>query len=169
MAEVDFHHKIAFRFEKAYRLGKLSPDKREMLRMEIIEGLEEYSEYIGHDPMSLFYCLFFCIYYENSDIVEFLRVLISKLEEEQKPPLIDIMLELIDNNGLERLRSRSEKINMHVYHIVLYQAMDDKLKVVYNQIVHVMKFIQLRDLDAVHLIKAKDYTLIEKTFEKYPI
>jgi len=51
---------------------------------------------------------------------------------------------------------------------VLYQALDDKLKVVYNQIIHVLKFIQLRDKDALYLIKAKDYTLIEKTFDKYP-
>jgi len=27
--EVDIHHKVAFRFEKAYRLGKKQPEKEE--------------------------------------------------------------------------------------------------------------------------------------------
>jgi hypothetical protein len=26
--EVDFHHKVAYRFEKAYRLGKKSQDRK---------------------------------------------------------------------------------------------------------------------------------------------
>jgi len=63
--EVDFHHKIAFRFEKAYRLGKMHPEKLAMLNSEIIECISEHSAYVQHDPMALFYCLFFCIYYYN--------------------------------------------------------------------------------------------------------
>ena len=29
--EVDFHHKVAYRFEKAYRLGKNQSDKKHQL------------------------------------------------------------------------------------------------------------------------------------------
>lgn len=29
--EVDFHHKVAYRFEKSYRLSKKHPEKREAL------------------------------------------------------------------------------------------------------------------------------------------
>jgi len=74
--EVDFHHKVAYRFEKAYRLGKKQPDKIQMMNMEILECIAEHSAYVESDPMSLFYCLFFCIVYNNDNIVEFLRTLI---------------------------------------------------------------------------------------------
>lgn len=74
--EVDFHHKVAYRYEKAYRLGKQNQKKRQQLNMEIIEIISEHSDYLEHDPMALFYCLYFCIYYNNSDLVEFLRTLI---------------------------------------------------------------------------------------------
>lgn len=29
--------------------------------------------------MALFYCLYFCIYYNNPEIVEFLKILVDKL------------------------------------------------------------------------------------------
>tara|TARA_B110000285_G_scaffold87368_1_gene100145 strand:+ start:757 stop:918 length:162 start_codon:yes stop_codon:yes gene_type:complete len=34
--EVDFHHKVAYRFEKAYRLGKHQSVKKAALNNEII-------------------------------------------------------------------------------------------------------------------------------------
>mmetsp|Transcript_12390 Transcript_12390/g.19312 ORF Transcript_12390/g.19312 Transcript_12390/m.19312 type:complete len:97 (+) Transcript_12390:2400-2690(+) len=74
--EVDFHHKIQYRFEKVYRLSKKMPEKRRTLNLDIIDCICDFSGYIEHDPMSLFYCLFFCIYYENPDLVDFLRSLI---------------------------------------------------------------------------------------------
>jgi hypothetical protein len=75
--EVDFHHKIAYRFEKAYRLGKKTPvEKRHHLNLEIIECISDHASYIEQDSMALFYCLFFCIYYKNQGLVEFLRSLI---------------------------------------------------------------------------------------------
>jgi hypothetical protein len=68
--------------------------------------------------MALFYCLYFCIYYNNPDLVEFLRTLISKMES--KPEKIDMLLEAIDVNGIERIRTVGEAINSHIYHIVFY-------------------------------------------------
>ena len=44
--EVDFHHKVAYRFEKCYRLGKKSPEKKNTLNLEIIEIISEHSDYI---------------------------------------------------------------------------------------------------------------------------
>lgn len=96
--------------------------------------------------MALFYCLYFCVYYNNPDLVEFLRTLINKLQD--KPERIDQMLEYIDVNGIERIRTIGEIINTHVYHMVFYQAVDDDLRVVYSQILRQLRFIQLRDKDA---------------------
>lgn len=78
--EVDFHHKVAYRFEKSYRLSKNQHQKRAQLNMEIIDVISEHSDYIELDTTALFYCLFFCIYYNNSEVVEFLRTLISNLD-----------------------------------------------------------------------------------------
>lgn len=57
---------MAYRFEKAYRLSKKTPDEKKLhLNLEIIECISEHATYIENDPMALFYCLFFCIYYKN--------------------------------------------------------------------------------------------------------
>lgn len=44
--EVDFHHKVAYRFEKSYRLSKNHPEKRETLNEEIVDIIMEHSNYI---------------------------------------------------------------------------------------------------------------------------
>ena len=41
MKEVDFHHKVAYRFEKAYRLIKKTPQKKNQLNLEIIEIISD--------------------------------------------------------------------------------------------------------------------------------
>lgn len=59
--------------------------------------------------MSLFYSLYFCIYFNNPDLVEFLRTLIMKMDTR-----IDIIIDLlkkIDVYGIQRLRTVSEMIN----------------------------------------------------------
>lgn len=81
--------------------------------------------------MTLFYLLFFCIYYKNAAIVEFLRNLISKIPLNAK---INQLLELIDTHGIEKIRIVGEQVNTHVYHMVLYQAFDDNLRIVYYSI-----------------------------------
>jgi hypothetical protein len=91
--EVDFHHKVAYRFEKAYRLGKKMSVKKAALNAEIISIISEHDAYIDQDPMALFYCLYFCIYYNNPEIVEFLKILVEKLEN--LPEKIDELLKSI--------------------------------------------------------------------------
>ena len=51
--------------------------------------------------------------------------------------------------------------------MVLYQAFDDDLRVVYSQIIHQLKFIQFRDKDAQVLLKTRDWKLIISTFDKF--
>lgn len=162
--EVDFHHKVAHKYEKVYRIVKRQPQKQQALNVEIIEIISEHGDYIEQDPLALFYCLYFCIYYNNPDLVEFLRTLIQKMAH--RPEKIDQLLEYIDVNGIQRLRTIGEVINTHVYHMVLYQAVDDDLRVVYSQILRQLKMVQLRDKDALQFLKQRDYELIRLTFEK---
>jgi hypothetical protein len=35
--EVDFYHKVAYRFERSYKLGRKQPEKKRELDMEIID------------------------------------------------------------------------------------------------------------------------------------
>ena len=51
------------------------------------------------------------------------------------------------------LERQKQQINTHVYHMVFYQAVDDDLRVVYSQILRQLKFIMLRDKDAIQFLK----------------
>lgn len=113
--------------------------------------------------MALFYCLFFCIYYKNEELVEFLRSLIQKIYRHDK---IDKLLEYIDVNGIERIRTVGEQINSIVYHMIFYQAIDDDLRIVYSQIFRQLRFIQMRDKDALQFLNQRDYELIRLSFQK---
>lgn len=53
--------------------------------------------------------------------------------------------------------------------MVFYQAVDDELRVVYAQILRFLKFIQLRDQDAQHMLRERDYELIRISFSKLPV
>ena len=77
--EVDIHHKIDYAFELAAKLEKEHHEKKDEADMEIIQLLREYSDYIQHDPLVLFYCLFFCVYFNNSFILDFVRTVILKM------------------------------------------------------------------------------------------
>ena len=81
--------------------------------------------------MSLFYILFFCIYFNNKDLIPFVKEIIKKSE---RKPKIEKLLEYIDTFGIDSLREIGESINNIVYHMVLYQAIDDKLRVVYYSV-----------------------------------
>lgn len=163
--EVDFHHKVAYRFEKAYRLGKkCSAQKRQTLNLEVIDCIGEHQNYIETDHMSLFYLLFFCIYYNNSEIVDFIRNLIKRVPPVKK---VDQLLEYMDINGIEKIRTVGEQINALVYHLVFYQAVDDDLRIVYSSIFRQLRFIQLRDKDALCFLNNRDYELIRQSFDKH--
>lgn len=97
-------------------------------------------------------------------MIEFLRTLIHKIHSH---PKIDKLLEYIDVNGCDRLRTKGDHLNQIVYHMVFYQAVDDDLKVIYSQIIRHLKFLMLRDSDALQLLNTRDYELIRLTFEKH--
>lgn len=136
--EVDFHHKVAYRFEKAYRLGKKMSAKKQTLNLEVIDCIGEHSNYIEQDHMSLFYLLFFCIYYNNAELVDFVRSLINRVPSVKK---IDKLLEYMDVNGIEKIRTVGEQVNSIVYHMVFYQAIDDDLRIVYSSIFRQLRFV----------------------------
>ena len=73
---------------------------------------------------------------------------------------------MIDENSIERLRTIGNPVNAHVYHLVFFQAIEDDLRIVYSQILRQLKFIMLRDEDALHFLKQRDYELIKLTFKK---
>jgi len=50
--------------------------------------------------------------------------------------------------------------------MVFYQAVDDDLRIVYYQIMRNIKFLQLRDKDAIHLLNTRDYELIRLSFDR---
>jgi len=64
-SEVDFHHRVAFRFEKAYQLCRKQPEKKELLNKEIMDVVTDCSSYLEYEPTGLAYLLFFCILYNN--------------------------------------------------------------------------------------------------------
>ena len=127
--EADFHHKVAYRFERSYRITKLHPEKKNQLNLDIVQVISDNSEYIQYDTTSLFFCLYFCIFYNNPELVSFLRTLIKKMNIQNDN--IDKLLESIDVNGIERLRTVGEQINAQIYHIVMYQAFEEELRVIY--------------------------------------
>ena len=104
------------------------PEKQRALNLEILDCLSDFSGYIEHDPMSLFYCLFFCIYYNNPEMVEVLRSMINRMPHIIK---IEKLLEVIDEHGIDKIRKTGEQINSIIYHMVFYQAVDDDLRIVY--------------------------------------
>ena len=79
------------------------------LNAEIISIISEHDSYVEQDPMALFYCLYFCIYYNNPDIVDFLKILVEKLEN--LPDKINILLTSIVQNGIGRLRLVGDPLN----------------------------------------------------------
>lgn len=142
-------------------------DKMKKLQAEIVDIIFEHSDYIEAEPMAFFYCLYFCIYFKNETMVSFLNTLIKKSSLALSNPKIEVLIKHIEEYGLERLRTVGENINTYIYHLVFYQSMDDDLRICYSQIIRKLKFIQMRDLDAVHLLKTRDYILIKETFTKF--
>jgi hypothetical protein len=83
--------------------------KKAALNQEILNIIDEHHSYIEQDPMALFYCLYFCIYYNNPEVVEFLTFLISKMDN--PPEKINQLLKQIVENGISRLRQIGEPLN----------------------------------------------------------
>jgi len=122
-------------------MSKTRPEKRSQMNQEILAIISDHSEYIYHDPMTLFYCLYFCIFYNNPEIIVILRTLIGKIEETHLPKKVYQLLGYIDINGIERLRRKGDDLSTLIFHIAMYQAFNDKLRLVYSQLIYSMKDI----------------------------
>ena len=80
--EVDFHHQIAYSFEKAARF---QADKKpqtiiDAANNEIVKLVDTQSWIIDIDPMIIFYCLYFSVYYQNHYLMDFLESYVKKRE-----------------------------------------------------------------------------------------
>ena len=132
--EVDFHHKVAYKFERVYKLQKTKKPIAD-INVEIVQEISQHPDYLVKDPDALFYCLFFCIFYNNPYMVEFLRLLITKMNFGENHNIRDL-LSLIDENGLDRLRCIGEPLNAQIYHEIMFEAFHDGLKVVYSSVIN---------------------------------
>jgi len=122
--------------------------------------------------MGLFYLLYFCVYFNNEFVLAFLQTLIPKIKVDECSrhevafKEIEDLLDLIDKNGLERLRRSGDQENVRLYHLVFYYAINDQLRIVYSKILRKLKSIQLRDKDGVQLLVTRDYELIRECCKK---
>ena len=66
--------------------------------------------------------------------------------------------------GIKRLGDNSDIMCQEFSHQILYQSIEDDLKVVYVQIMGKLKEIYIRDKDALHFIRKRDWDTIELTF-----
>jgi len=72
--DVDFLHQIAYCFERSYGLKMAGKEERIIIQSnkEIKDLINGGEWIIKMDPMILFYCLYFCVYYENELLKEYL-------------------------------------------------------------------------------------------------
>jgi len=102
-------------------------------------------------------------------MIQFVRVLVSKIEftDKKAVDLVEYLLERLDTYGMDTIRKVGEKVNEEIYHLVMFQAFDDRLSIVYSQVIQTLKFIQLRDKDGHQLLTSRNYTLIKACLDKY--
>lgn len=77
--EVDFHHQIAYRFEKSWKI-KINNGLESIIEQadnDIKELLENQLWILEIDPMILFYCLHFSVYYQNHEMCEWTEQMIK--------------------------------------------------------------------------------------------
>jgi hypothetical protein len=78
--EVDFHHQIAYSFEKAARFK--ANNKPEAIvhaaNKEIMKLIETQSWIIDIDPMIIFYSFYFSVFYQNYPLLEYLQKYVIK-------------------------------------------------------------------------------------------
>jgi len=66
---------------------------------EIMNLLDNQKWILQIDPMILFYCIYFTVYYRNQDVYEFLKTLITSLN-------------LTENNNKKKADHRSNKTSI---------------------------------------------------------
>lgn len=67
------------------------------------------------------------------------------------------LLARIDASGLKKLSSRKDPKGQEFMHVVFYQAIDDHLRIVYDQLMSRLDEVNLRDSDALHFIRRRDF------------
>lgn len=72
--EVDFHHQIAYRFEKAarFKANKKPAAIINAANSEIIKLIDSGSWIIDIDPMIIFYSIYFSVFYQNTELFTYL-------------------------------------------------------------------------------------------------
>lgn len=63
-----------------------------------------------------------------------------------------MLLDKIYTHGISTLSDNTKSMCQEFFHIVFYQAIEDNLRLVYDQIMGKLKEIYLRDRDALHFI-----------------
>ena len=132
--------------------------------------VDEHSDYIQHDPLSLFYLVFFCVFFKNMEIYRFLKMLIFKMgtiRDKTASGQVNTIIDMIDQYGFEMLRQVGEKPNRILYHMAMYNAFDDDLRILYSPLIKKMQFVSLRDEDGLKLLSTRDYELIKLCLGKY--
>ncbi len=64
------------------------------------------------------------------------------------------------------LIDRESPMCQEFLHTVFYQSIDDNIRFIYEQIFYELKELNLRDKDALHLIKYDNFKLIQESFSK---
>jgi hypothetical protein len=79
--EVDYHHQIAYVFEKSFRLRENNKPEAvvKAANVEITQLIAGQTWILQLDPLILFYCLYFSVFYQNEELLSFLKDLIEKL------------------------------------------------------------------------------------------
>ena len=78
---------------------------------------------------------------------------------------IDDLLERIHMHSIRGLQEHGI-YSLEFFHVVFYQAVEDSLRLVYDQIMGKLSCMYLRDRDALHFIRQRDWKIIEKSFSK---
>lgn len=199
--EVDFHHQIAYAYEKSYRLRENNKPEAvvKAANTEITQLIASQKWILQLDPLILFYSLYFSVFYRNEETLTFLKDLIHKLgftskhfaeqlkarertkrstafksektgnnefDKLQQIEKIQDLMQKIKTHGISTLASPGTSESLQFYHTVFYQAVQDNLRLVYDQIMGKVDVLYLRDLDALHFIKQRDWRIIEKSFSK---
>jgi len=181
--EVDFHHQIAYRFEKSARLRakKKGEDTVNAANKEIILLIENQIWIVEIDPMIVFYCLYFVVYYNNEPIYQYIKKLIHRLgltnhdfgrinrrdtnkkmyvsgmkhglDRTEQINKIDDLFDRIELHTIKKLTDTSQVMCQEFFHKVLYQSVEDNLRLIYDKIIGKLKEVNLRDQDALHFIR----------------
>ena len=150
-------------FERAYKAKNYDDSAQENLNTEIVRLIAQNSADIMLNNKLFLYCFFYCIYYNHRKLAMILTTLLSKLE--MKDPELEYILDLLDQYGIDAIKSKAN-INCQIYHLVMYRAIEDQLRVIYKLIINKLPILQLRNSDVREFIKNEDWKLVKLILKK---